>query len=141
MNDNELKHYGVLGMKWGQHKADKTGSTYTYRSMGQKKYERKVAKLQNKNAKAAKMRKAQSKLNHLKRRDANRQAYADTTSVGKTVVKGLLLGPFGSGNYNRMRAAGHTRVGAMFASNVITGTLLLPFNLVNSREKEWLSSR
>ena len=141
MNENELKHYGVLGMKWGQRKADRAGITYTYKSMGQKKYEKKLAKQQKKGASASQIRKTQSKLATFKKRDANRQAYADTTSVGKTIVKGLLLGPFGSGNYNRLRAAGHTRLGAAFASNILTSTLGLPVTLVNSREKEFLSSR
>ena len=43
--NNELFHYGVLGMKWGIRKASKTGSDYNYRSIGQKFQQRRVNKI------------------------------------------------------------------------------------------------
>lgn len=47
-SDKSLEHYGVLGMKWGVHKAKKKGTTYTYKSHSTKKYERKAKKAGNK---------------------------------------------------------------------------------------------
>ena len=46
-NNDELMHYGVIGMRWGIRRARKNGSSYTYKSHGQKKYERKLNKLQS----------------------------------------------------------------------------------------------
>lgn len=41
MEQNELYHYGVLGMKWGRRKARKSGGSYKYKSHTTKKYEKK----------------------------------------------------------------------------------------------------
>lgn len=140
-SDDELMHYGVLGMKWGIRKARKQGVDYAYKSHGQKRTEKKLEKQINKNANTSKIRNTQSKLDHLKRRDENRQKYAESTSVGKTVVKGLLMGPFGSGNYNRLRASGSTRLYSAMASNIISSTLTLPIQALVSRDREFRSSR
>lgn len=48
---DELFHYGVLGMKWGQHRAAKRGGTYTYKSWGTKRNEFKSGVVANKLAK------------------------------------------------------------------------------------------
>jgi hypothetical protein len=52
MNNNELYHYGVLGMKWGVHK---NGASYTYAkaSIKKDKLNKRATKLQNKADKAA----------------------------------------------------------------------------------------
>ena len=50
MANDELMHYGVLGMKWGMRKAYSKGAPYTYKSHGQKKYEKRVNKLEKKNS-------------------------------------------------------------------------------------------
>lgn len=104
MMNNELMHYGVLGMKWGIHRAAKRGETYTYKSHGQKKYEKKINKLESKGKDTTN---AQRKLDTYKMRDSARENFARKTSVGATVARGILLGPIGSGTYNRMRSAGH----------------------------------
>lgn len=41
---DELKHCGVIGMKWGMHKAAKRGEEYHYKSMVTKHDEKKAAK-------------------------------------------------------------------------------------------------
>ena len=104
--NNELYHYGVVGMRWGIRRAQRKGTTYTYKSHGQKKYEKKLNKQIEKGASEGKIRKTSEKLSTFKYRDRNRQDYAETTGVGRSVVKTVLFGPFGAGNYNRLRASG-----------------------------------
>lgn len=123
-------------MKWGIRRARKKGETYTYKSRAQKRYEKKLDKQTSKNASAAKIQKTRDKLNRYRHRDANRQDYAQTTSVGKTIVKGLLMGPIGSGNYNRMRASGSGRIGAAFVSNWLSSTVALPLTMMISKSVE-----
>ena len=124
--DNELRHYGVLGMKWGQHRAQKKGTKYQYESgthkgivKKQERYKAQLKKTYNhskgieRNAKqAAKIRDRRRKLKEklykngfleerYNARDANLQKYADSMSLGKAVVSSVLLGE----NYHRMKAA------------------------------------
>lgn len=155
MNNDELKHYGVLGMKWGMRKAYKSGTSYNYKSHGQKKYDKKVAKLEatqkrkldkmksegKKDAKVSykddrKLQNAKQKQAMYRERDANRVDYARSTSVGKSFVKALMFGPFGSGNYNRFRASGHGRVVSALGSNWVSSTLGYPVSLLVSRSSE-----
>lgn len=138
---NELYHYGVLGMRWGMRKARKQGSDYTYKSHGQKKWEKKVNKMQTKGSDKYKIKQAQRKLDTFKKRDRNRQTYAESTTAGRSVAKGLLMGPFGAGNYNRLRAAGHTRAASFMRSNLIASTLALPYQVVVSRDDEFVSTK
>lgn len=114
--DGELKHYGVIGMKWGQRKAKKAGTSYTYRSHGQKKWEKKLAKAKGASNKEA-VAKAQTKLEFYKQRDENRQSYAQKTNTGKIVVKNLLLGPL-SGSYNRLRATGMGKIPSALVASI-----------------------
>lgn len=141
MRDNELYHYGVLGMRWGIRRAAKQGKTYTYKSHGQKKYERKLNKQVSKNTNSLKVQKTKNQLETFKKRDANRQKYAENTTAGRSFAKALLMGPFGSGNYNRLRAAGHTRLYSAGVSNIVTSTLTLPYQVIKSRDDEFVSSR
>lgn len=45
MSEDYLQHYGVLGMKWGQHRARKYGGTYKYKSLRTKGYEHEAKRL------------------------------------------------------------------------------------------------
>ena len=135
---DELYHYGVLGMKWGIHRAKKKGVEYSYKSHGQKKYEKKLAKLDKKGVskETSNYAKASKKLDMYKARDNNRVDYAKRTSVGKSIAKQLIFGPFGAGNYNRMRSGGYGRIKSALIGSVITTMLPLPVSVLLSKELE-----
>lgn len=118
MSDYELYHYGVLGMKWGIRKARKKGVEYAYKSHGQKKWEKKLAKAQRKGKDTSK---AESKLATYKERDKARQSYAEHTKTGHAIARTLLMGPWGNGAYSRARAAGSS-----VGSSVVQG-LVMPW--------------
>lgn len=124
-SSDELIHYGVIGMKWGMRKARKAGTTYTYKSYGQKKWQKKVDKLTAKNKTGKKLTKAQNKLGMYTIRDRNRQDYVKKTGAGKTVAKHALLNLQAHGGYNRMRAAGYGRVASIFGGTDITVSKIL----------------
>lgn len=98
--NDELMHYGVLGMKGGARRAAKKGTVYSYKSHGQKKYEKKVNKYEKKvsesrgkkshNDNKEHLRKNENKLELYKIRDKNRVEYAKTTNTGKAFVKSLM---------------------------------------------------
>lgn len=101
--DNDyLAHYGVLGMKWGIHRAAKKGTTYTYKSHATKKYERKAAKALKKGnaAKAAKM------ANRAKRsREVDRGEEEFARKINTGTAMGLTM--FGQGD--RLKAYAQNR--------------------------------
>lgn len=129
-SQDSFQHYGVIGMKWGMRKAEDSGKQYNYRSIGQKLKQRKVNKLssklknttniQRKTKLANKLARQTSKLNNLKARDARRQEYARTASVGGAVARTVLFGPIGNGTYERFRSAGSSTVEAGAAAVVAT---------------------
>lgn len=137
-DNNELKHYGVLGMKWRMRRAAKKGIEYSYKSHGQKKYEKKLNKLQSKQtskSNSKKIEKAKSKLSMYKARDLNRVDYAKKTSTGKAVVKQLLLGPSGSGAYSRYRSAGYGKVLSVLGSRLPITSKIVENNAAKNRAK------
>lgn len=138
---DELYHYGVLGMKWGMHRAKKKGISYTYKSHGQKKWEKKYNKRLTNKASKEKLDKTKQKLDLYKTRDKNRQEYAKNTSIGKSFVKTLLLGPIGNGNYSRYKGSGDGRVGAFLKSNIVVSTLGGPVSVLLSRGSEFKTAR
>ena len=139
--NNELTHYGVLGMKWGIRKAEKRGGTYTYKSHGQKKFEKKLARYETKGESADKISKTRNKLDVIKVRDENRQEYARTANLGKSFVKMITMGPIGMGTYNRYRSADNGRVQAFLKSNIVISTLGAPVSILTSRGSEYRQAK
>lgn len=102
-SNNELYHYGVLGMRWGIHRA--------------KKYERKAAAAKSAGD-ARNASRYQGWANQLRRKHTRRSGgkkavdYTQSETLGKTVVKSMLLGTFGTLHYNEARANGESRAEA-----------------------------
>lgn len=140
-SSDELAHYGVLGMKWGIRKAERKGQTYTYKSHGQKKWEKKLAKRQKKGSKASKIEDAQDKLELFKTRDQNRQEYARKANLGKSFIKQITMGPIGAGTYSRFRAADNGRALAFLKSNIIVSSLGAPISILASRGSEFKQAK
>lgn len=90
IDNGELKHYGVIGMKWGIRRAKKKGTTYEYRSHATNVYSKKADKARKKgdNAKAKKY---DAYTKRSKELDKKMQDYASSVSAGKAVAQAFLL--------------------------------------------------
>lgn len=101
--NDELRHYGVLGMKWGVHRAASRGKEYSYKSFGTKHNERKSKRLSKKIEKAEAAGKSDKayKLKLAKKRadirakrssamDKREEEYARLTSTGGNIALRIL---------------------------------------------------
>lgn len=116
--NNYLQHYGVLGMKWGHHrykvnikKAKNAKNSGDLASA--KKYEDKAKKIRSKHERLSGGKKAYD--------------YTAKQSIGKTILKSMLMGTYGTMNYNKARAKGNDKIGSYghaFVSNLLNGVSL-----------------
>lgn len=121
--DGELRHYGVLGMKWGVRRAAKKGTTYSYKSMSTHRYEKKEAKARSK-GNSVKADKYAKRLARSKELDAKEQKIAEEMSTAKVLATRYFTMGVGSKQYLRFRAMGDSKAKALLKSAVFTGTNL-----------------
>ena len=99
-NSSYIQHYGVLGMKWGQHR---------YKSMIKKS---KNLASNGKNREAKKLRtKAEAYKNVTTTMSGGKKTYdyVAKQKMGKTLVKSMIMGSYGSLKYNQLRVKGQGR--------------------------------
>lgn len=99
MTNNELRHYGILGMKWGIHRARKKGTTYQYKGMYTKNYERMAKKLRDTNGKKSSIEKFERMAQESQKIDDKMQKIAENMSVGKGIAHLLLSNPAGGSRH------------------------------------------
>lgn len=126
--NEELKHYGVLGMKWGQRKAKQRGETYKYTSWNTNRHKNAARKLLAKARSAKSGSKKQMKLKEKakirEKKALASQKYDDlqsdyaknTAKVGSTLIGQWLTLPGVRNSYQRMRASGSSKGKAAIAS-------------------------
>lgn len=85
MND-ELKHYGVLGMKWGIRRAQKKGTSYKYESMYTKNLKKAAAKA-GKYDNKTRQNELRRQVNQSKILDRNKQKIASKSSTKGVVAR------------------------------------------------------
>ena len=105
-----LSHYGILGMKWGQHRGHDTVGPST------KRYERKV---NSKNISPSNKEKYQALLKASKAHDKRLNDLVRSTSAGKLVAHSMLLGPIGATRYFSLKAD-HVSTGKAISKGIIS---------------------
>lgn len=125
MNNNELMHYGIRGMKWGKRKAQPANDVQRARA-AYKKANKEYSKAYD-SAYGYSSRHMVSQFVGKKAKDgkglySKTNKYAAKEGVGKSAVKNFLMGPAGKTTYDMARSMNHSRANsfarAMFDINV-----------------------
>lgn len=121
MNENELMHYGVLGMKWGVHRSR------THAKMAKKLHSMATKEKKNGNKEKAntierisKMHNQRSEQLIKKHKDLAGEAFdrVKNQRLGKTVAQSIMFGTYGALKYNQAMAKDNGK-----AKSVVNGLL------------------
>lgn len=118
---SEINHYGVLGMKWGVHRA--------------RVNQQKANKIRKKNGSEKEARKYEDKAKAIRSKHESRSSKetvkrVENASVGKLAIQSALMGTYGALKYNQARSKGESRGRA-----ALKGTL---YNIGNMNTAGWL---
>lgn len=135
--NEELYHYGVLGMKWGQHRAKKNVSkAKTARESAKEwdeiarnasskgkteaaaKYKRYAAR-DRADAKKYDSKAKQIEQKHRQRAGSKTYDRVKNTSTGKLVAQSMIMGTYGTLKYQQAKAERNTSTGRAFAEAAI----------------------
>lgn len=140
LTENELYHYGVLGMKWGVHRARKNSEKAKKARESAKEWDEiarnKESKGKTKAAAKARQNAAEdrstasrysAKAKSIQKKHTQRAggekavSYSMKESTGRSVAKSLLLGTYGALRYNEARSKGNARAKAL-VDGIMAGT-------------------
>lgn len=125
---SELYHYGVIGMKWGEHRAARKGRTYQYKSWGTKRNEFKSSRVEKKLTSGKQLSaKHQMKLNIMKDKfdrrakissdlDRREQEYAKPASAAGTIAGRVAVSAISGGKLG-FRTKQHQQISAIMSRN------------------------
>lgn len=140
MANEELYHYGVLGMKWGQHRAKKSVSKAKTARESAKEWDEiaRDASSKGKTKAAAKYKRyaaedrasakkydskaKQIEQKHRQRAGSKTYDRVKNTSTGKLFAQSMLMGTYGAMKYHQAKAERNTSTGRAFVEAQIYGT-------------------
>lgn len=121
---DDIKHYGVLGMKWGIHRA----------KVYQRKADKARARGEIKRANSYEARAGMTKRYHQYLGGKKTYDKINKTSTGKLVAESLLMGTYGSLKYNQARVDGQTIVDSLIRGTGYNSLNNLSFHTVGTFE-------
>lgn len=138
-----LEHHGVLGMKWGVHRAKQWNKAASRASAKAKTVTDKAQRAELNSKSNAYSQRANKILKKHERLAGGKKAfeYTKNQSTGKAIVKSLLMGSYGASQYNKSRAYGRSVARSLLSgyagafASTQTGSLA---SIVNPRAKAYL---